>query len=155
MARLAYAMPCIPGIPTLRTWLSGNELIPSRVVMTGICAVSASSRQFVVGPGDYDSVSGEYDRAPGLVDEVGGAANHPAVAPDGGLVAGQVYIVRPLDVHLFGEYVLGDVHQDGAGAAGVGDVERLVNHVRYLGGVHYQVVVLGDGQRDARDVGFL
>ena len=100
-------------------------------------------------------MSCEYDGTPSLVDEVGGAADHPAVSLDGGLVAGQVNLVGPLDVHLFGEHVLGNVHEDGTRATRVGYMERLVYDVRYLGSVHDEVVVLGDGQGDACNVGLL
>ena len=111
--------------------------------------------EFIVCPGDYDAVSGEYDRTLGFIDHVCGPANHSAVALQVGLVAGQVYSFVPLHIHFFGEDVLWNIHEDGAGSAGVGDVERFVYDVRYFGGVHDEVVVLGYGQGNAGNVGFL
>ncbi len=43
MAILAYAIPCIPGMPRFKKWSVGNVLMPSRVVMTGIWHFSANS----------------------------------------------------------------------------------------------------------------
>ena len=51
--------------------------------------------------------------------------------------------------------VLADVDEHRAGAAGGGDVERLGDRARDLGGVGDQEVVLGDRHRDAADVGLL
>ena len=56
---------------------------------------------------------------------------------------------------VFQEHVLGHVHHHGTRAAGFGQVEGLGHDARQLVGVHHQVVVLGDGNADAGDVGFL
>ena len=44
MARLAYQVPCIPGMPRLSGWFPGIVLIPIRVVVTGISPYSARAR---------------------------------------------------------------------------------------------------------------
>ena len=100
-------------------------------------------------------MSGEYHRAARGVDQLGGAANHQPVSARRGAVAGQIHFFGPIHLDLFREYVLGDVHENGAGAPGVGNVERLFDCAGDFGCVHHQVVVLGDGQGDAGDVGLL
>ena len=52
-------------------------------------------------------------------------------------------------------YVLGHVHEHGAGAAGRSDEERLAQRFRQAGDVLDHVVVLGDGHCHARDIHFL
>ena len=42
-ARLAYAIPCIPGHPPYKIWLLGKLLTPISVLITGIWAFSANS----------------------------------------------------------------------------------------------------------------
>ena len=44
IAQLLWACPCMPGIPRLSTWSPANAPMPRSVVMTGICAFSATSR---------------------------------------------------------------------------------------------------------------
>ncbi len=51
--------------------------------------------------------------------------------------------------------VLGDVDEHGTRPAGLGDEERLAHDGRDFVGARDEVVVLRDGQRDARDVGLL
>ena len=75
IARLAYATPCIPGIPTKSTCASGNALRPRSVVMTGIWAFSGQFPQFLERPGDDDAVAGQDERPLSLVDELSGAAH--------------------------------------------------------------------------------
>ena len=43
-ARLAKAVPCMPSPCRLSLWESGNTPLPSSVVATGACSVSASCR---------------------------------------------------------------------------------------------------------------
>ena len=51
--------------------------------------------------------------------------------------------------------ILGDIHQDRTGAAGLGDQEGLAKHRGDILRAGDDVVVLGDGQGDAGDVDFL
>ena len=51
--------------------------------------------------------------------------------------------------------VLGHVNEHGAGAVGLGDAERLADGVGQLLDRLHEIVVLRDGQRDARDVDLL
>ena len=108
-----------------------------------------------------------------------GAGEHHAVArqdqrPLGGIderdrvamiaVAGQRVVARFGEMRLGGVpvelaagllRVLGDVDQHGARTAARRDRERLADARRHVGRARHQVVVLGDRQRDAGDVGFL
>ena len=59
------------------------------------------------------------------------------------------------EVDLALAHVDGDVDEHRAGTAGRGDVERLLDDLGEVVGVLDQVVVLGDRQRDAGDVGLL
>ena len=51
--------------------------------------------------------------------------------------------------------ILGDVDEHGSRPAGPRDGERLAHARRHVGGARHEIVVLGDRQRDAGDVGFL
>ena len=73
----------------------------------------------------------------------------------GGLVAGQVDALGPLEVDLVTVDVGRDVDEHRARSAGRGDVERLADDLGQVGGVLDQVVVLGDRDGDAGDVGLL
>ena len=83
------------------------------------------------------------------------AANLARVAFGENLVARQMDGRNRRVVRLRLQNILGDVHQDWAGAAGRGDVESLVNHLRQIHDVLHQEIVLGAGARDAKRVGFL
>ena len=111
--------------------------------------------QLLVGAGDGDSVPRQDDRPLGLGYELCGALYLGRVPLGGGLVARHSQRLRIDELVLLGEHVTGDVHQDWAWPACAGDVEGLLDGLGYLGGAHQQVVVLGDGQRDARDVRLL
>ena len=91
-------------------------------------------------------MSGEDDGALGGVDQAGGGGDLAGVGVAGGRVAGEVDLVGPLEFdHFAGEDVFGDVHQDGAGASGAGDVESFLDGGGEVADVHNQVVVFGDG----------
>ena len=94
-------------------------------------------------------------RPPGSRDVGRGLLDLLGVTPIGGLEAGQVHALRPLEVDLVAVDVGRDVDEHGARPPGRCDVERLANGLGDVGGVFDQVVVLGDRQRDARDVGLL
>ncbi len=59
-------------------------------------------------------------------------------------------IARGGDLH-----VLGQINHDRAGAAGGGDMERLMNHRAEIGGILHQIIMLGAVARDADRVGLL
>ncbi len=106
-----------------------------------------------VGPDDaaadvQDGAAGLEDQPGRLTDLLGVRAGHRAVA-------GQQQLGGPRERGLPLHRVLGHVDQHRAGAAGRGDVERLGDRARDLGGVGDQEVVLRDRHRDAADVGLL
>ena len=70
-------------------------------------------------------------------------------------VAGQLHRRRPGELGPRLQHVLRDVDQHRAGPAGAGEVERLGQDPRQVLGRLHEVVVLGDRQRDAVDVGLL
>ena len=72
------------------------------------------------------------------------------------LVAGQVDGDRSLvPVDLGEQDVLRDVDVDRARAAGARQVEGFAQHARQVLAIAYEVVLLGDRDGDARDIGFL
>ena len=105
--------------------------------------------QLVVAPGDDDAVARQNHGPLGLGDELRRPLDLGGMAIHDGLVARQVDAVRVVEVGRLREHVLGDVHQDRAGPAGVGDVEGFLDGLSNLACVHHQVVVLGDGQGNA------
>lgn len=107
------------------------------------------------GTGLDDAAADVQDGALGLGDQLGRFTDLLGVRLGDGPVAGQVLGGRPAERGLRLEGVLGDVDEDGAGAAGGGDVEGLGDGVRDVLGLGDQEVVLGDRHRDAADVGFL
>ena len=77
------------------------------------------------------------------------------VALERRLVAGQVHRLRVRVGKFAAAHVHRDVHEHGARTSGGGDVERLADDVRDVSRVGHEVVVLGDRDRDAGDVGLL
>ena len=118
-------------------------------------AAGGELQQLLGGAGDVNAVAGHDDRALGRVDDLGGLADHAGVADLGGPVAAQVHLVGRGLGGGFQEHVLGNVHVDRARAAGGGQVEGFRHHARQVVHVHDQVAVLGDGNGNAGDVGFL
>ena len=51
--------------------------------------------------------------------------------------------------------IFGDVHEHGAGPVGSGDLEGFAQAGSDFIGARHQIIVLGDGHRDAGNVGFL
>ena len=98
---------------------------------------------------------GQYHRPLRRVDQFCGALDHQTVPFQSGLVSGKCHLLSPIDLHLFSEDVLGDVHEYRTRSTRIRYVERFLDYARDLGSVHNQVVVLGDGQRDAGNVGLL
>src|SRR5450756_3172118 len=80
----------------------------------------------------------------------------PGVTLCGGLVAGHArYLIRVLEIDLTPGDINGDVYEHNAVPAGRGKEESLLDHPWYLHRVFNQVVMLGNGKRDARRVRFL
>ncbi len=91
----------------------------------------------------------------GRGDQLGGLTHLLGVRAQVGLVAGQVKLLGPGEGGLGLQDVLGQIDQHRTRTAGGGDVERLGDGPRDVGGVGDEEVVLRDRQRDAADVGFL
>ena len=90
-----------------------------------------------------------------MAHQLDGVRDGLGVALDARLI-GLVADVLGAGVGAGGElHVLGNVDHDRAGAAGAGDVERLVQDAREIVDVLHQPVVLGAGPRDADRVALL
>ena len=106
--------------------------------------------------GEHHAVAGENQRPLGGGDELDRVA-HRSVAGQGFVVRfGEVGLGgRPVDLAAPLLRVLGDVDQHRAGTSPPRDGERLEHRRRDILGGRDEVVVLGDRQRDAGDVGLL
>ena len=107
---------------------------------------------------EHDAVPGEDDRPARAVDELErraaiGVGDRGARDADVAGVRRRRLLVVELARRLL--RVLGDVDEHGAGPARGGDGEGLAHGLGDVFGARHQVVVLGDRQRDAGDVGFL
>ncbi len=111
---------------------------------------SASAPDWVMPwPARMTGSGGSLDELDGLADGVGGGLEHGV-----GRAAGGASTCRSRRCGgLLG--VLGDVDEDGAGAAGRGDLEGETDSGRDVFGAGDEEVVLGDGQGDAGDVDLL
>src|SRR5207247_366254 len=69
--------------------------------------------------------------------------------------AGEVDGIRVLEAELGLLHVPRYVHEDGAAAAGAGDVERRLQHLRQLRRLLHEPGVLDDRDREAGDVALL
>ena len=111
------------------------------------------------GAGFQHAATGVDDGALGGEDESGGLFDHAGVAFGGGPVAGEavgdLVVARPVPGHLVLEDVFRHVDEDGAGAAGGGDVEGLAHGEGEVVGGHDEFVVLGAAAGDADGVAFL
>ena len=90
-----------------------------------------------------------------LRDRVRGRAHLLHVHARGGAPAGEVDLVRVLEVDRGLLDVARDVDEDGAAAAGLGDVERRLDRVRQLLDVLDEPRMLDDRDRDPGDVALL
>ena len=109
----------------------------------------------VAGARDRDAVPGQDHRLLRRVDQVERVldlAGHRAMRR---AIAAQLRRVGPHELARALLRVLGDVDQHRAGAARARHVERLADRLGDFVGAGHQVVVLGDRQGDAGDVGFL
>jgi len=71
------------------------------------------------------------------------------------LVATKVHLFRVREFRFGLGYVHRDVDDDRSGATRGGDIERLLDDARQVFHVLDEIIVLGDGPRDPRDVGLL
>ena len=112
--------------------------------------------QFGVGVGDEDAVARQDEGAAGGVNQVASLGNLEVISRAGGIVAGQVEAVGPDKGHpVASQHIFGDVEQHRAGAAGAGDVKGFLDGRGDVLDFHNQHIVLGDGEGNAGDVGFL
>ena len=122
----------------------------------GDVGAAGELEQFGAGAGLHDAVAGDDDRLFGAVDHVGGDGDLVVAGHIHNRVAAQADIGRvAVPLGFLDEDVLGDVDEHGALASGGGDVEGLFDGLGDFAGAHQEVVVLGDGEGDAGDVGFL
>ena len=107
------------------------------------------------GVGVEDAAAGVDDRLLRLDDRLRRLAHLPLVNLRRRAPAGQVDLgrVREVDLGLLG--VLGDVDEHGAGPAGAGDVEGVLDRLRQLAGIQDEPRMLDDRHRDAGGVGLL
>ncbi len=111
---------------------------------------------FTFGARLHDAMAGKNQRPLRRVDQL---ERFTMVAVAGERIViglGQVRLGRvPVELGQSLLGVLGDIHENGTGTTGLRDGKRLANRRRHVGGRRHQVVVLGDRQGDAGDVGFL
>ena len=95
-------------------------------------------------------------RTLGLVYQVCGTGHLINRCLGGRVVAGKIRLFRPdeLGAQIL-EYVLWYVHQHRPGTPGACDVERFLYRWSHVFNFHHQEIVLGDGERDSGNVGFL
>ena len=93
----AATVPCIPGMPRLRSWLSGTAPRAISVVTTGIRVSSTQRAQLLAGAGPDDPATDVEHGPLGLGDEPGRLADLLAVRPGHRAVAGQVDLRRPAE----------------------------------------------------------
>ena len=111
--------------------------------------------QFVVGLGDDDAVAGDDDGALGLANQLGGLLDLRRMPWHMRVVAGQLDGLGIAVLDFFLLHVLGNVDQHRSGPPRPRDVEGFLDRALEVGGVHDEIVVLGDRQGDAGDVGLL
>ena len=112
--------------------------------------------EFGGSAGLHDAVSGDDDRLLGAVDHVGGDGDFVVAGDVHDRVAAQADIGGvAVPLGLLDEDIFGDVDEHGPLASGGGDVEGLFDGLGDFAGAHQEVVVLGDREGDAGDVGFL
>ena len=156
IAVLTQASPCMPIMPRFSGCDAGKAPMPSSVVATGMLVRSANLRTDVAGARDRDAVPGQDHRLLRRVDQVERVLDLAGDAGDApGGSRGSFGGVGPHELARALLRVLGDVDQHRAGTARARDVEGFAHVVRDVIGAGHQVVVLGDRQRDAGDVGFL
>ena len=127
--------------------------MPSSVIATGICAFSAKLEQRLLGAAEHDAVAGENQRPLGGVDQRQRIDAARVTGPGQRFEIGRGGV--PVELAGAELRVLGDVDEHRPGPSAGGDRERFANGRRHVARARDQVVVLGDRQRDAGDVGLL
>ena len=115
----------------------------------------SQAQQLCGSAGADDTAADVEHRLLGLRDQLRGFANLLIVRLGDGTVAGQAGSFRPHERSFGLLSILGHVHQNGAGPAGRGDVERRHDCLRDVFNAGHQERVLGDGHCHAHDVRFL
>ncbi len=156
MAWLTQASPCMPIMPSESGWEAGKPPRPSSVEATGMRMRSASVRTCAPAP---DCRMPWPARMTGFFAlRISSAAcridadsvfEHGVRAMRSGRGGVEVEFRQAL------LRVLGDVDEHRAGPAGLRDQKGFADGLRHVFGARDEVVVLGDGQRDAGDVHFL
>ncbi len=119
-------------------------------------AVSAKRAHFAHGSGKNDAVAGEDDRVFGAVDQRERFVDLRLTGEKiGDLAMGLGRGRLPVENTRFFLCVFGDVHEHWTGAVGGRDMKSLAKARGDILGPGDQIIVLGDGQGDAGDVGFL
>ena len=111
--------------------------------------------QFRIGAGDAHAVTGDDDRLFGLGQQLGRLLDLQGVAAQRRFVAGQVDLGRVVELGALLLDVARQVDEHRAGAACAGDVKGFLDRFGQVADIHHQVIVLGDGDGDAGDVGLL
>ena len=112
--------------------------------------------QFLLGACQPDTAAGTDQRLTGAGDGVHYALDLQFVALGTGLIAADVDffgVCKLFDILILD--INGNVDEDGAGTAGGGDVESLLDDAGDVVGVLHQIAVLGEGSHGAGDVHFL
>ena len=104
---------------------------------------------------ELDAAARQDDRALGRVDQLERLLDFTRARRVRRAIAAQLRLLGPLELARGLLAVLGDVDQHRAGPAGARHVEGLADDASDVLRAGHQVVVLGDRQRDAGDVGFL
>ena len=144
-------------MPRFSGWEAGTPPMPSSVTAIGICARSASARISPLGARLHHAVAGENQRPLGGVDQRERladdrrrpAAHRRTPPPD----AARPRPNRARQLPCCASLVMST--STGPGRPDLRDRKRLANGRRDVGGAGDQIVVLGDRQRDAGDVGLL
>ena len=106
-----------------------------------------------VSVGADDAAAQVEDGAFRLIDHRGGLRNQRRIEARGGVRHGdrrQLFQGDGGGLHVFRH-----IDPDRAGAAGLGDAERVANHLRQLADIAHQMVVLGDRDGNAVGIHFL
>ena len=111
--------------------------------------------QLVIGPRQQDPMSGKYHRPLGAVDQLCSPSGHRRMTFDLRLVSRQIDAVGVVEIGVLLDDILGDIDQDWPRSPRRGYVKSLFDGSSDVARIHDEVVVLGDGQCDAGDIGLL
>ena len=111
---------------------------------------------FVHRSGNDDAVPGQDHWPLRIVDQFQRFVIFLRIGRQVGTVSGQLWF-RRLPVERAGRLlrIFRDIHQHRPRSPGPRNIESLANRARHFAGMRYQIIVLGDGERDTGDVSFL